>query len=96
MDIIAPAGLTDALLTQRFMVQFGGEQDMLVIPVSVTQVRTSCAGDLDNVFSQPKRMSDICARLFHCRWHVYIFLRDDHFVGVLIDRGDVHTDERAW
>ena len=64
--MIEPDGLTDALLTQMFMVQFGGDRDVLVIPVSVTQVLTSCAGDLDNVFSQPKAMSEICARLLHC------------------------------
>ena len=58
-DMIEPNGLSDALLTQMFMVQFGGDRDVLVIPVSVTQVLTSCAGDLNNVFSQPKTMPDI-------------------------------------
>ena len=73
-DMIAPNCLTEALLTQMMMVQFGGDREVLVIPVSVTQVLTSCAGQLDNVFSQPKAAPDICARLFHCRWYVYSFL----------------------
>ena len=96
MDMIEPNCLTDALLTQMLMVQFGGDRDVLVIPVSVTQVLTSCRGDLDVVLSQPKAVPDICARLFHCRWHVYSFIRDGHFVGVLVDRGDPHTDGKVW
>ena len=67
---------------------------MLVIPVSVTQVLTSCAGDLDYVFSHPKAMPDVFSPIFLCRWHVYIFLRDAQFVGVLDDRGDVCTHRR--
>ena len=91
MGMIELNGVTDALLTQILMVQFGGGRDELVILVSVTQVLTSCAGDLDNVLSQPQAVPDICARLFHCRWHVYSFIRDAHFVGVLVDCGDPHT-----
>ena len=91
MGMIELNGVTDALLTQMLMVQFGGDRDELVILVSVTQVLTSCAGDLDNVLSQPQAVPDICARLFHCRWHVYSFIRDAHFVGVLVDCGDPHT-----
>ena len=69
---------------------------MLVIPVSVTKVLTSCAGQLDKVFSQPKAVTDICARLLNCRWYVYIFLRDAHFIGILVDRGDASAIERVW
>ena len=67
MDMFEPNGLTDALLIQMLMVQFGGDRDVLVISVSVTQLLTSCAGDLDNVLSQPQSVTDICARFFHCR-----------------------------
>ena len=77
-------------MTQTFMVQFGGDRDVLVIPVSVRQVLTSCRGDLDIVFSRPEAVPDICARLFHCRWNVISFIRDAHVVGVLVDLGDPH------
>ena len=91
MDMIEPNCLTDPLLTQMLMVQFGGNRDELVILVSVTKVLTSCRGDLDNVFSQPKAVPELCARLFHCRRHVYSFIRDGHFVGILVDHGDPQT-----
>ena len=74
MDIIEPIRQADEILTQMFIVQFGGDQDLQVIPVSVTQVITSCAGGLDNVFSQPEALPYFCARLFHCRLHVYSFI----------------------
>ena len=57
---------------------------------------TSCGGDLDNVVSQPETLPDISASLFHCRWHIYSFIRDAHFVGVLVDRGDPHTNGKVW
>ena len=66
MDMIGPNCLTDSLPTQMLMVQFGGDRDVLVIPVSGTQVLTSYAGVLDNVFSQPKAVPVICAPVFHC------------------------------
>ena len=69
MDMVESNSLTDPLLTQMLMftVQFGGDGDELVIPVSVTQALTSCAGELDNVFSQPKTVPGICERLLHFR-----------------------------
>ena len=88
--------ITDTSLTNRFVVQFRLDSDVLVIPVSVTTVLSSCAEDLDNVLSQPKAMPDICAILFYCRWHVYIFLRDLHFIGVLVDCGRAGEIGRVW
>ena len=34
--------------------------------------------------------------VFCCLWYVYSFLRDAHFIGVLVDRGDAHTNGKAW
>ena len=94
--MIEPNGVTDALLTRMLLVQFGGGKEVLVIPVSVTQVLTSCAGDLDNVFSQQKAVPDICVPLFHCRWHVYSFIRDANFLSVVVARWDPNTQRNFW
>ena len=68
---------------------------MLVTQVSVSQVLNACARDLDNEFSQPKAVPDICPRLFHCRWRVYSFILDASFVFVLVDRGDPNTSQKV-
>ena len=91
-----PKGLSDTLLTHMLLVQLGGDGEVLVFPVSVTQVLTPSAGDLDDVSSQPDALPEICAHLIHCRWHVYSFLRDKPFLGVLFDRGDSTTNGNVW
>ena len=52
--MIEPKGLSNTLLTQLLLVQFGGDNEVLVIPVSVTKVIISSVGDLDKVVSQPE------------------------------------------
>ena len=42
-DMIDPNCLTDTSLTNMFLVQFRRDPDVLVIPVSVTKVLSSCA-----------------------------------------------------
>ena len=95
-DMFKPKGLNDTIFTQMSLVQFGADSNELVITVLVTQGLTSCAEDLDNVSSKPEALPDICSHLFHCSWHVYSFLRDIHFVGVLVNRVDSTISGNVW
>ena len=92
--MIAPACLSNVLLDNLLRSQFAADRDVLIIPTTAAAAIVRGGGRLAPTLITPL-LESIRRSLFRCRWHIYVFIRDSDFIGIIVDRATPNSG-RLW
>ena len=87
--MIAPMRMSNVLLNNLFSSQFAADNDVLIIPTTARAELFRGGGQLVQTMITPL-LEFIRQSLFRSRWHVYVLVRNSHFIGVHVDRTTSH------